>query len=96
MQEAELRLARAAYDRQVVQDAGGGGGDFGLAGPPTWDRASWEAFKMQFGRKPFGPQPDGTFLPPPSTTNMPDWAYEEIWPNASARKPPVGWSPENI
>jgi hypothetical protein len=87
---AAKRFAKQDYDKQVTQQAGAGGAGFDAAGPPTWDRAAWEAFKSQYGFYPFGMQ-DGAFVAPPTYAGAPDWVYELM----NLRKPPVTVSPEN-
>lgn len=59
-------------------------GNYGDAGPPTWNRASWEAFKNQYGFYPYGFQ-EGTYVNPPSFENAPEWVYELM----GQRKPPI-------
>ena len=54
------------------------------AGPPTWSRAAWEAFKNQYGFYPYGFQ-QGTFVAPTSYEGAPEWVYELM----GQRKPPV-------
>lgn len=83
---AHKSIARQDYEKQVLGDAArsGGGGGFGDAGPPSWNRASWEGFKGQYGFYPFGRQ-NGTMVRPPTMDGAPDWVYELM----GERKPPI-------
>lgn len=38
---------------------------------PTWDRATWEAYKQQFGKYPFD-----NFHRPPDVLNAPSWVKQ--------------------
>lgn len=76
-------LARQTQERATAQAARG---DYGDAGPPFWNQSSWEGYKNQYGSYPFGPQPDGSMIYPPSFEEAPDWVFELM----NLRKPPVG------
>jgi hypothetical protein len=41
------------------------------AGPPTWDRSTWDAFRAQFGRWPYDASNK-----PPDVANAPAWVKE--------------------
>lgn len=41
------------------------------AGPPYWDRATWEAFKAQFGEYPYN-----STNKPPDVQNAPAWVKQ--------------------
>jgi hypothetical protein len=77
---AQAALARQAYEKQMVSDSGPGTADYGDAGPPSWSRPAWEAFRAQYGRYPFS----ASELPP-SFAGAPDWVYTLM----GLRKPPV-------
>lgn len=80
---ANKRFARQEYDKQMVQQHGTAGADYGDAGPPYWNRASWDAFKNQYGYYPF----TASELPP-SWEGAPDWVFQYM----NLRKPPVGFN----
>lgn len=81
-------LARQDYEQQLRSTPGSA--SLNDAGPPVWDRGAWEAFKAQYGRPPFGMQPDGSFIHPPTLAGAPDWVYAEM----NLRKPPVTVMPQ--
>lgn len=69
---AQAALQRQDYEKQVLSDGGGRGtSDYAACGPPSWDRASWEAFKAQFGRYPFSAEEK-----PPELLSAPAWVKE--------------------
>ncbi len=72
------------YEKELVADAGAASSDFGTAGPPTWNRAAWDAFKAQYGFYPFGMQ-NGAMVHPPTFEGAPDWVYTLM----GLRRPPV-------
>lgn len=84
---AAKRFARQDYDKQMLAGSGSASADYGDAGPPYWNRASWEGFKAQYGKYPFSAE-----LLPPSFAGAPDWVYELM----NLRKPPVSVSPESF
>ena len=84
---AHKNLARQDYERQM-RDQGSSGAAFDTAGPPTWNRQAWEAFRQQYGFYPFGMQ-NGTVVYPPTFAGAPDWVYELM----GLRKPPVTVQP---
>ena len=71
-------------EKQLVAQKGGGGG-YGDAGPPNWNRSAWDAFKAQYGFYPYGQDGSGGFVAPPSFENAPAWVYELM----GLRPPPV-------
>jgi hypothetical protein len=77
---AAKRFAKQDYDKQVVAQHGAGSTDYGDAGPPVWNRASWEAFRAQYGRYPYS-----AFELPPTFEGAPEWVYELM----GLRRPPV-------
>jgi len=81
-----LRVLKA-MQRQDSEKAslGAATGDYNDCGPPTWNQASWDAFRAQYGFWPFGVQNGGQLLPE-SFAGCPDWAFERM----GIRKPPVG------
>lgn len=83
-QQAEAAALRAVakrnYEKQVVGTAGAGAPGLDAAGPPTWSREAWEAFRAQYGFYPFS----ATELPK-TFAGAPDWVYELM----GLRKPPV-------
>lgn len=81
-------LARQDYEREL-RSHGSSGGSFDSAGPPTWDRGAWEAFKAQYGHYPYGMQ-NGGMVQPPTFAGAPDWVYQLM----GLRKPPVTVSPQ--
>jgi hypothetical protein len=82
-------LARADYLKDVVSSAGSGGAGYESCGPPMWDRSAWEAFRNQYGRYPFGPQPEGGVIYPPTFAGAPPFVYELM----GLRQPPVTVDP---
>lgn len=68
-----LRRRDAALANMDSENAALRGSGFNLdaAGPPYWDRPTWEAFKQQFGRYPFGPENK-----PPDVLNAPTWVKQ--------------------
>jgi hypothetical protein len=82
------RFLKQQYDQQVVQQSGAASSDYGDAGPPYWNRSSWEAFRAQYGFYPYGMQ-DGAMVYPSSFDGAPDWVYELM----NMRKPPVSVAP---
>jgi hypothetical protein len=82
---AERSLQKMQYMRQTAQESGGGGADLSSAGPPSWNRSAWEAFKATYGFYPFGPQGDGGVVRPPTMAGAPDWVYELM----GERRPPI-------
>lgn len=81
---AQRRFMRQDYDKQVIQNAGPASSDYSDAGPPSWNRASWDAFHRQFGFYPFS-----AMELPPTFAGCPDWAYELM----GLRKPGVTVAP---
>lgn len=77
-------LARQDYEKQIAGEQGSSGDAFADAGPPNWNRASWESFKAQYGYYPYGNQ-GGAMVHPPTFAGAPDWVYELM----GLRKPPV-------
>lgn len=77
-------LARQDYEKQTLGEGGSSGDAFADAGPPNWNRASWESFKAQYGFYPFGRQ-NGTMVNPPTFAGAPDWVYDLM----GLRKPPI-------
>lgn len=84
---AHKRFARQDYDKQVVAQGGTAAQDYGDAGPPYWNPASWDAFKAQYGRWPYSA---GEL--PPTFDGAPDWVYQRL----GLRKPPVTVNPGAI
>ena len=84
MRRALNEMARQDYEKQMVADAGVGSMDYGDAGPPTWSRPAWDAFRAQYGRYPYS----ASELPP-SFAGCPRWAYELM----GLRPPPVEVNP---
>lgn len=82
---ANKRFARQEYDKQMMQDKGASGDSFSDAGPPHWNRASWDAFKTRYGTYPYGNDGAGGFINPPTFAGAPDWVYDYM----NLRKPPV-------
>ena len=74
----DIRMIRH-LERQDSEKSSGGTfqGDASLLGPPHWDRASWEAYKAQFGFYPYGWQ-NGTRVMPPSFEGAPPWALQAM------------------
>jgi hypothetical protein len=70
-----LALARreAALHNMDSEAASLRGSGFNLdaAGPPSWDRSVWEAYRAQFGRYPFD-----AGNKPPDVLNAPTWVKE--------------------
>lgn len=77
-------MAQHRQDQEKSAAAGSGSHDFSDAGPPTWNRSSWEAFKGVHGFYPFGMQ-NGGMVAPHTYVGAPDWVYELM----NLRKPPV-------
>ena len=67
---ARREAALANMDNEQAQLRGSG---FNLedAVGPSWNRATWESYKAQFGRYPFGPENK-----PPDVLNAPPWVKE--------------------
>lgn len=74
------RFAKQEYDRQMVRDAGAGTASYADCGPPNWNRASWEAFKAQYGSYPYSAS-----MLPANFEGCPAWAYEAM----GLRQPPI-------
>lgn len=66
-------------ERSMVS-AAPAGADYGDAGPPSWNRASWDAFHRQYGEYPFSAS-----LLPTSMEGAPEWVYTLM----GLRKPPI-------
>jgi hypothetical protein len=68
-----LRRRQQALDHMDNENAKLNGSGFNLdsAGPPYWDRATWEGFKSQFGSYPYGPDNK-----PPDVQSAPGWVKE--------------------
>lgn len=68
-----LRRRQQAMERMDSENASLRGSGFNLdaAGPPYWDRATWEAYKAQFGSYPYGPDNK-----PPDIQNAPTWVKQ--------------------
>lgn len=49
----------------------GSGFNLDPAGPPYWDRSTWEAYKNQFGTYPYGPENR-----PPDLISAPAWVKQ--------------------
>lgn len=64
----EAALQRMDSENAILRDSG-----FNLdaAVGPSWDRATWEAYKAQFGRYPFGPDNK-----PPNVLDAPTWVKQ--------------------
>lgn len=71
----QLALARrnTALDHMDGMNAKLRNSGFNLeaAGPPYWDRGTWEAFKANFGEYPFN-----ATNKPPDVANAPPWVKE--------------------
>lgn len=65
-----LRHQQAALAAMDDENAKLRGSGFNLdaAGPPSWDRQTWEAYRAQFGSYPFGPGHH-----PPDVVQAPPW-----------------------
>jgi hypothetical protein len=61
-------LARMDDENARLRNAGF---DLTSAGPPYWDRSTWEAYRAQFGEYPFGPGNK-----PPQIQEAPPWVKE--------------------
>jgi len=85
---ALMARAKMDYDKQVVGESGVAPVGIEAAGPPTWSRAAWDAFKAQYGFYPYGMQ-QGTMVRPPSMEGAPDWVYALM----GMRRPPVDVNP---
>jgi hypothetical protein len=68
---AAKKFARQEYDKQVMQQSGAAGADYGAAGPPSWSREAWEAFKQQYGRYPYNAEER-----PPDLDTAPAWVKQ--------------------
>jgi len=80
-----LRVLKAMHRQDSEKSSlGAAAADYSAAGPPTWNRAAWDAFYSQYGFWPYGMQ-NGTQVLPTSFAGCPDWAYERM----GLRKPPV-------
>lgn len=49
----------------------GSGFNLDPAGPPYWDRQTWEQYKAQFGEYPYGPDNR-----PPNVDSAPPWVKQ--------------------
>lgn len=80
-----LRVLKA-MQRQDSEKAtlGVAAANYDSAGPPSWNREAWEAFKAQYGFYPYGMQ-NGTQVLPPNFIGCPTWAYELM-----GLRPPLG------
>lgn len=79
------KFLQQEYERDLVAQAGGGGGDsFEMAGPPYWSQQAWDAFYAKWGRWPYSAREL-----PPSFEGCPDWAYQRM----NLRRPPVQVNP---
>lgn len=85
---AQRRYLLQDYDKQTAANSGAGSSDYSDAGPPNWNRASWEAFKAQYGFYPYGNQ-GGGFVSPSTYDGAPDWVYQLM----GLRRPPVTVAP---
>lgn len=65
-----LRRRAQALEKMDSQNAAMRGSGFNLepAGPPYWDRATWEAFRAQFGEYPYNDTSK-----PPQVETAPPW-----------------------
>lgn len=65
-----LRRREQALAHMDTENATLRGSGFNLdaAGPPYWDKQTWEAYKAQFGRYPFSAEDK-----PPDVVNAPPW-----------------------
>ena len=70
-----LQRRAAAMDRMDSDNAKLRGSGFNLeaAGPPYWDRATWESYRAQFGEYPY----DATNKPP-DVANAPPWVKKIV------------------
>lgn len=84
LMRANHRFAKQDFDKQMVRDAGAGSASYGDCGPPNWHRASWEAFRAQYGKYPY----TASELPP-TFLGAPPWVYEFC----GLRQPPVTVNP---
>jgi hypothetical protein len=81
---AMIARQKQDYEKQVVSEAGAAKADYGSAGPPTWSREAWDAFRAQYGTWPYS----ASELPP-TFAGCPDWAYQRM----GLRKPPMEVNP---
>ena len=81
---ANKRFARQEYDKQVLASGGNASTDYSDMGPPNWNRASWDAFRAQYGRWPFSAEEL-----PSTMAGAPAWVYERM----NLRKPPIEFNP---
>ena len=80
-----LRVLKAMQRQDSEKSSlGQGTSDYNSCGPPTWNRAAWDAFHDQYGFWPFGMQ-NGTQVLPSTFAGCPTWAYERM----GLRPPPV-------
>ena len=87
-QRARANVARMQYERETATGMGSSGGQFDDAGPPNWNKASWDAFHAKYGYWPYGMQDGGQVLPP-TFEGCPDWAYERM----GLRRTPITVNP---
>ena len=79
-----LRVMKAMQRQDSEKTLGAASADYNSAGPPTWNRAAWDAFHSQYGFYPYGMQ-NGTQVLPTTFVGCPEWAYELM----GLRRPPV-------
>jgi hypothetical protein len=68
----QLALRRREASLQHMDDTNaklrGSGFNLDPAGPPYWDRQTWESYRAQFGSYPYGPDNR-----PPDVATAPPW-----------------------
>src|ERR1700731_4552673 len=89
--QAQLLLAQHAQQRMQTQ-LGQGADMRERAGPPNWDRASWESFKQAHGFYPYGFDGAGGFVTPKHYDGAPDWVFE-LMQIPKGRIPPIRMRP---